>query len=196
MQPKALFPVFLVIVIVSFSLQCKKDKVSNTIELPPITQEGKNTFGCRVNGKVWIPSFKCQLFGNQCAELEYTVIPQFSGSDTSLFFSLSAGNDAGNHQYFVIAPVRPGSFIKGVGNYSDSISVNFFGYLGDFWKYDATFTRMLYPVFNITTIDAEKKVVAGTFSFTLFTQDLKDSAVITDGRFDLQFGDYCRCSPK
>ena len=24
-------------------------------ELPPITQEGKNTFGCLVNGKVWLP---------------------------------------------------------------------------------------------------------------------------------------------
>jgi hypothetical protein len=194
MQSKALFPVFLIIVIVSFSLQCRKDKVSNTIELPPITQEGKNTFGCRVNGKVWIPSFKCQLFGNQCAELAYSVHPQFNGTDTVLYFSLSAGNDAGSHAYFEIEPVESGSFIKGVGNYSDSVSIHFFG-SGDFWKYNATFSRMLYPVFNITTIDAEKKVVAGTFSFTLFTQDLKDSVIITDGRFDLQFGDYCQCSP-
>jgi hypothetical protein len=23
--------------------------------LPPITTEGKNTFGCKVNGKIWLP---------------------------------------------------------------------------------------------------------------------------------------------
>ncbi|HEY2722945.1 MAG TPA: hypothetical protein VGI82_14530, partial [Chitinophagaceae bacterium] len=160
MQPKALFPVFLVIVIVSFSLQCRKDKVGNTIELPPITQEGRNTFGCKVNGKVWVPHYKCILFGPQCEELDYNIQPQINGNDTSLFLYISAGNDAGNGEFFVISPIVPNSLIRGTGNYSDSVSVNFFGDLGDFWKYDATFTRMLYPVFNITTIDAEKKVVA------------------------------------
>lgn len=174
---------------------CRKNSIGEP-QLPPITQEGKNTFGCKVNGKVWVPSFKCQLFGNQCAELEYTIVPQFNGNDTSLFFSISAGNDAGSHDYFVIAPMQANCFIKGIGNYSDSLSVHFFGNLGDFYKYNATFTRMLYPEFNITTIDAAKKVVAGTFAFTLFTRDLKDSVIITDGRFDFQFGDYCRCSPQ
>ncbi|MCW3074373.1 MAG: hypothetical protein JWP69_1442 [Flaviaesturariibacter sp.] len=35
------------------SVSCKKDKDND--KLPPITQNGANTFGCLVNGKVWLP---------------------------------------------------------------------------------------------------------------------------------------------
>ena len=35
---------------------CKPSpKVEPAIELPPETQVGANTFGCRFNGKAWIP---------------------------------------------------------------------------------------------------------------------------------------------
>lgn len=33
---------------------CKKDKASEA-QLPPVTQTGANTFGCLVNGKVFVP---------------------------------------------------------------------------------------------------------------------------------------------
>jgi hypothetical protein len=52
----------LLILIVCAFIACKKDKSPTPIEptptgdqLPPITQSGANTFGCLVNGKVWIP---------------------------------------------------------------------------------------------------------------------------------------------
>jgi hypothetical protein len=38
-------------------ISCNKDPYSDTdnLVLPPITMEGKNTFGCEINGKVWVP---------------------------------------------------------------------------------------------------------------------------------------------
>jgi hypothetical protein len=72
-----------------------------------------------VNGKVWVPHYKCILFGSQCEELAYSVHPQFNGSDTVLYFSLAASNQAGNSESFVITSIEAGSYIKGIGNNSD-----------------------------------------------------------------------------
>ncbi len=50
-----LFTIF----VFSASLKCKKTPapppLSTTEQLPPATQEGKNTFGFLLNGKVWVP---------------------------------------------------------------------------------------------------------------------------------------------
>lgn len=197
---KKIHHILIAIVFVFLFNTCKKSVEPPS--LPPITQIGANTFGCKINGRVWVPHYTCTAFGDPCGELEYTVTPQFNGTDTSLFIFLRAGDDSGSHYFFQIGPMRGGSLggslIKGIGNYADSISVNIYGDIGDFWKYDSIYVttpvRPLYPVFNITTIDATKRVVAGTFAFKLFSTDLKDSLIITDGRFDLKFGDYCRCS--
>ena len=51
-------------------------------ELPPITMEGKNTFGCIVNGKLWLPEGRLGQSSNH-AEL------QFSGDTISVNFYAS-----------------------------------------------------------------------------------------------------------
>ncbi|HVT84420.1 MAG TPA: hypothetical protein VHD35_04415 [Chitinophagaceae bacterium] len=208
---KASYHIFLLLLaLVSLQISCRKSSIKSEPQLPPITQIGANTFGCKINGKVWVPHFACTAFGDPCGELEYTVTPQFNGSDTSLFISLVAGNDSGGHAFFQIGPRHGGSLggssIKGIGNYADSIGVDFYTDISDYYLYDSLYRTVLInsyytfyvtnlnPVFNITTIDATKGIVAGTFAFTLFTQDLKDSLIITDGRFDIRFGNYCRCS--
>ena len=45
---------------------CKKTNTpSPTDQLPPTTQTGANTFGCLVNGKVWIPKgYECNTKPN------------------------------------------------------------------------------------------------------------------------------------
>jgi hypothetical protein len=42
----------LLLVVVLCLAACKKDNYS----LPPETQTGANTFGCKINGKVWVPN--------------------------------------------------------------------------------------------------------------------------------------------
>jgi hypothetical protein len=57
---------FILALILLSQTACKKDKHINGTgtpppqqqQLPPITTEGKNTFGCLVNGEVWLPEVK------------------------------------------------------------------------------------------------------------------------------------------
>ena len=44
----------LLLVLTLMSTKCEKEKPEPT--LPPATQTGANTFGCKVNGKVYIPN--------------------------------------------------------------------------------------------------------------------------------------------
>jgi hypothetical protein len=46
--------IFLLILLASLSsVKCKKTDIGD--QLPPITTTGANTFGCKVDGKVWLP---------------------------------------------------------------------------------------------------------------------------------------------
>jgi len=36
------------------AVSCQQEEIAPP-ELPPITQEGANTFGCLINGEVWLP---------------------------------------------------------------------------------------------------------------------------------------------
>jgi len=44
---------FLLVIISIISFQCKKSVQED--QLPPITTIGANTFGCLINGNVWLP---------------------------------------------------------------------------------------------------------------------------------------------
>ncbi|HWY34933.1 MAG TPA: hypothetical protein VNX68_09820, partial [Nitrosopumilaceae archaeon] len=51
---------------------------------------------------------------------------------------------------------------------------------------------------QISKLDTVNKIVSGTFAFTLYGVigiDTLDSVVVTNGRYDLQLGNYSRCSP-
>ncbi|HUZ58957.1 MAG TPA: hypothetical protein VMU83_09260, partial [Hanamia sp.] len=51
-----------------FALAAKKNLPPNV--LPPITQTGANTFGCKINGVVWVPYFQCSAFTSPCSEMQ------------------------------------------------------------------------------------------------------------------------------
>jgi hypothetical protein len=73
---------------------CKKEK-TGTDALPPATQEGKNTFGCVINGKVFIaqtnafskPPVTCQ-YGSQSIDHYFTVSGRDNKTDPNNLFSI------------------------------------------------------------------------------------------------------------
>ncbi|MBS1947911.1 MAG: hypothetical protein JST47_09105 [Bacteroidetes bacterium] len=77
---------------------CKKSVAEP--QLPPITQTGANTFGCKVNGKVWVPYWPCDHTSLGSTELRYWVMPVNTNSALPVQFALQAG------EYF-----NPGSSI-------------------------------------------------------------------------------------
>src|SRR6266511_2638533 len=75
--------------------------------LPPLTFEGKNTFGCLVNGKVWLP----HTSGAQIA-----FDPQYYRGD----FSLSATRRYGDSLFQTILWASPPIFAKGIYYFGDA----------------------------------------------------------------------------
>ncbi|MGN6196502.1 MAG: hypothetical protein ACTHOB_16300 [Ginsengibacter sp.] len=165
---------------------CKKDKRTNPVDqLPAITETGANTFGCLVNGKVFLPKGNSLTPKLKCAY-------QFLNTDYSkgYFFQLSAGDLSNSND------------ITGVGIYTDSLAITTGNYNLDDNKKGSAYG--LYIIINsqenenlytqsslpgqltITKFDEANQIVAGTFWFTTINTN-GDTIKVTDGRFDMRF---------
>jgi len=188
---KTIVPYFLITFIIFFT-DCKKS-VGDQIQLPPITQEGRNTFGCKVNGTVWVPNFKCRPFTNPCEAMNVAFLNAFSTSILPIGIALNARKEVNNSSsYFhfgtkyILSP--PKSFITAKGNIYDSLDIQ---YLDDAAGiYNKISGRG--GEFEITKLDTINKIISGTFNFSL--NNGTDSVLISEGRFDFKLQGYCLCS--
>jgi len=172
-------------------LQCRKYQGPST-ELPPITQEGKNTFGCKIDGKVWVPYYSCIGFSaNPCGELAVNVFRTNKDSSFPVSFSIKAGQKARDNSFnsFTIeTPTNKGIF--GTGNKFDSLEIHFLRPVVQFYENYNYYQKQ--EKFEITRLDFNNKIISGVFEFTLY-KSMTDSIKITEGRFDLKFS-VCKCS--
>ncbi len=164
---------------------CLKDKLKVTTSqptLPPITNEGKNTFGCYVNGKLWLP-----LGYDGYARSEYypwsiasQTIPEvygnlrlvtFNREDKSGFsIKIQKVFEKGKNMVYTSSDLK--SYLLFVSNQS-----TYYNYVED--------TSNLLVISRLDTID---KIVSGTFQFKLINELNKlDTLKVTDGRFDLRY---------
>jgi hypothetical protein len=172
------------------TLSCKKSYPPQPT-LPPITQQGYNTFGCMVDGHLWLPNAKCNFFPNRCRAISVIVSPQNNGTRLPVSVRIIAMRiSGGGSSSFVIQTKYPGNpsppLIFGPGNIYDSLDIEYLE------------LPFIYQGFNIspgtveiTKLDTLKGIISGTFAFTLHAT-YRDSVVVTDGRFDLQFS-VCKC---
>ncbi len=176
---------------IDLSLPQQPDKVNAWDTLPAITQEGKHTFGCLVDGRVAVPhgwSITGGILNGSFDEskgLGYGDI-RADLTDTSSSKILRIGYNA---SYFL-----PNQYTT---NTDFNTPLNFFVICTDNSNYKSYFpdTSALGKnnFFKITKIDTAKNFVSGLFAFTLFQgdnfgiTDRTDSIVISDGRFDLRY---------
>ena len=167
---------------------CKKDKPSKN--LPPITQEGKNIFGFKVNGEVWTPFYECRYFGNPCGEIHARYGPPYNGIDR---FSVGATRqNSGKASFLTISSLHP---VTTTGNKYDSVTIYYTGENSsgnsDNWSKQSAGGPP--GVFEITKIDMDTEIISGIFSFTLYEDSGSGSTLeITDGRFDFRMN-ACIC---
>jgi hypothetical protein len=168
--------------------------------LPPITQIGANTFGCKINGQVWVPNFPCYYSNSGQTQLAYNISAVDSASDLPIYFAILAGNFNGykyGQSYFKIYCNNingPVSYLRGVGNVADSLHLEFDATIdasGDFLQYGPEGNP---AVFQITKLDTVNGIVSGIFNFNVYASGGVDSLSITEGRFDLRVGHYNYCS--
>jgi hypothetical protein len=184
---KILLTITIIVTLFAFS-QCKKNKTEP--QLPPETTTGAMTFGCKVNGEVWVPYYKCGGTSNPCGEI-FVDIARTSQNQLPVEISIGPGLKYENNSqsFFTISsPTNNGIFT--IGNKIDSIG----------FKYVKPGSIEYVEIpgmdsnnkFIITKLDAVNKIISGSFTATLY-KSLTDSVKITEGRFDLKFA-VCKCS--
>lgn len=157
-----------------YSPQCKKDKLQAELDkLPPITQEGKNTFGCLVNGKAFLPSG----FDGK-PNIHVVADPGYGDGDLfikayrfidGLQESISLGSDS----------------IRSIGYYS----IKSLGKTSAAYEYKNCYIIFIDSIYrtgylNISKYDLGTGILSGTFDFALFRPDCGDTIWVTNGRFD------------
>ena len=166
----------LLLALCSIFAACKKDHPPKTEleKLPPATQTGANTFGCLLNGQVWIPkdnygqaTFKLDVDPTfQNGAFGVRAIRYYSGQN---FQSVSFGSDS----------------CKTSGGYSFTVNRNRAGY-ADYGIPLVLSSGDLGVIcignFTITRYDVQNRIFSGTFEFTLSKGT--DTIKITQGRFD------------
>jgi len=151
---------------------CKDGALAPKEELPPATQEGKNTFGCLVNGEVWVPK---AFLGNELTYYYHENILNIAayrkmGSkdiNQSLGIRIEDCNNIGNYKLTTIELAR--------GRFSD---------LNKACLYQ-TDNRQI-GALRVTKLDTINHIIAGTFEFTVWTEEC-DTIRVTDGRFDIKY---------
>jgi hypothetical protein len=189
--------IFFFFIIPFVIVACKKEKPSGT--LPPITQTGANTFGCKINGIVWVPYFQCSPFTGDCSEVQ-VIFDHPTHNFLPLVFQIATmRSNQVNYEgsfYFTnlaLAAGNPPRAISTTGNIYDSLET------------DCTFNRVSYSwdgypgsseltgnKFIITKLDTIAGIMSGVFNFKLYVWP--DSINVTDGRFDFKIENYCKCT--
>jgi hypothetical protein len=161
---------------------CKKDK--NTTDpadqLPPATQIGANTFGCLVNGKIYIPKGS-----------DGTTKPNLRKN----YDSFQGDNFLSVNTYRYVDGYFDGQLnftihnLINVGTFLTTQSQNPFDYGGVFFNncgvsiLDTTTFRN--GIVNVTRLDLASGIISGIFYCTIKPNNC-DTIKITDGRFDFK----------
>jgi len=149
-------------------------------QLPPATQVGSSTFGCLLNGQVWVPGGH-----NGTANFQATYDADYQGGALQLKAYRYVG-PAGNTLQSLTLGVAG---VRTAGQYafyltgSNGISYSDFGQAGACSYYSGTRLSQRTGVLTISRLDLQAGVVAGTFDFVL-AQPGCDTIRVTQGRFD------------
>ncbi len=163
---------------------CIKDPIPpdpTTIVMPPLTHQGINTFGCYMNG---------ELFVANEGESVWSLPPvsgDFDEEDGSFIIQGSRQYDTLSDFIYILSDIT-----AGVGEYDFKVNEEgIVGYSGvinfkcEYFYQDIPNLGKL----TITHLDEEKNIISGTFYMNLTTDDCEDDTLmkITDGRFDMRY---------
>lgn len=151
---------------------CKKEKLTKE------TQEGANTFSCKVDGKIYI----AQIQGVSFSGAKPIVVHNFQNDG----FTLST-IDSRTGEAFSTKLLIQLQYLQTTGTYTLSLNRNYAIYElnytpGPRYQTDANHTGTV----NITRCDTINRIYSGTFSFTAIDKNTNKVVKVTDGRFDVK----------
>lgn len=145
-------------------------------DLPAPTTEGLNTFGCKINGKVWIANGATNDPGPsaKAIEVEYQ---QLSSSTFKL--SIFAAANSNDRVQLTIPKGTIGTSIL-TNRYDDPFGIYYDNKFRLFNSMEAKPGKV-----TITRLDTINRIVSGTFEFDAQFIVNKEIVRITEGRFDI-----------
>lgn len=181
-KSSSLFLTSVVIITLLCSPHCKKT-VDELSKLPPITQEGKRTFGCLVNGKAWIPENGEIIIATPAVRFDYD---NMNGGEFSIIAEKSIVN--ANVEQEIILAVNNIGIIR---NYTFPLNSNNMGIKFNNYKantpcvtlFSADSTVQVTGNISISRFDLAEGIISGTFEFTLLRLGC-ETIKATNGRFD------------
>lgn len=165
---KNIIPTIVIALLLSVALpSCKKEDHV----LPAITTEGKNTFGCLVNGELWLPKGRgdgsLPIFVDMTVNNFLAIYASNRNSRVTIAIIDTTGIKL-NHPY----PLTEGrNFIASYFIVKDGIGCHTNDQ--DVISGEVTLSRL------------QNQVISGTFEFTTHTPDCGDTIKVTEGRFDI-----------
>ncbi len=152
--------------------------------LPPATQTGAGTFGCLVNGKVWVP--RVPLLAATYQEISSTISEKNYSGAGGITCNLE---DAEIQQDDWLSLRFPPTLFDTITfcTPTPNLLLLFRNTNGHYYRSDIV--QIPNNCIKITKLDTISNVLSGIFSFTLFRDsiNLGNKLEITDGRFDLKY---------
>lgn len=159
--------IFLSHLFVLFLITSCESLINPEPELPPITTEGKNTFGCLVNGEVWLPKGginnpKLNVSLSNSGEFELQAFRDADRETIQLYFIDCCDENLNSE-------INSFPFSAAAANLGDC-----------FFETDSSAGH-----FEILEYSPRDFIMAGTFEFTI--EDECDTIRVTEGRFDVRY---------
>lgn len=162
------------------------DDDNNTIisVLPPATQTGENTFGCLIDGEVFIPDA-----GNCLGCIDVSASYEFV--DGKYYLAISGVYDRNNSMKNISLFSPPIDSLEEI-EYPLKSYENGIEYSAEVGVVNNTVSKSYFTsneqpgLLTITKFDESNKIISGTFEFNAFTTS-NESITITQGRFDVEY---------
>lgn len=169
--------------------ECKKHKPGNPVDqLPPETQIGANTFGCLIDGKVFLPKGRGGVNPILTSYCQYI----FTDYSKGYFFQVSANDFSNPNQTYSVTintdsiPVSVGTRILTSPTIKGEASGRYLYIDPNFQLHDYRTSTPYQGELIIKKFDEINQIASGTFWFNAVNAT-GDTVHVTDGRFDMQF---------
>lgn len=171
---------------------CKRSECEEYCALPPITAEGKNTFGCKVNGELF---FADAPTGSRLFNFIYFACNDTGAADRAKKALLVAlTNKGGSTLLFYLDDLIPFEPVaKRLHKFTDpwpaEVCAEDYGrYVagGKAYQTNENFTGEV----TLSRFDTLNRIVSGTFHFTAVHPPTGETISVTDGRFDVNLSTF------
>ena len=173
---------FLFITLFTFN-QCKKNKNKDEPKLPPETIVGAMTFGCKVNGEVFVPQ---DGGGRPGLFAQYANLG--SGLGGGWFLSINVTDNKTQNSKNIT--INTDSLLVQSGTYIlKKVKGNSFCTYFDFPNGSLNIYEIIQPDSGelvITKHDQTQRILSGNFHFNV-TNQTGVKVIITEGRFDVRY---------